>query len=119
MNLIRQNVFHIFTLALFSGLLVHSWYNPDPLGWAILFLLINLNAVLFILSKPLTMISWITIVVGILGILMSTPQLISIGIDYVGGVSDAGPANHQTIRSALYFTLSAIFSFLQIHRIIR
>lgn len=119
MNLIRQNVFHIFTLILFSGLLVHSWYNPDPLGWAILFLLINLNAVLFILSKPLTMISWITIVVGILGVLMSTPQLISMCFDYLGGVSEAEPASDETIRSSLYFTLSAIFSFLQIHRIIR
>lgn len=119
MNLIRQNVFHIFTLTLFSGLLVHSWSNPAPLGWAILFLLINFNAVLFIFSKPLTMISWVTIVVGILGVLMSTPQLITIGFDYLGGTQDAESASDETIRSALYFSLAAIFSFLQIHRVIR
>ena len=118
MNLIRQNVFHIFTRALFTGMLVHSWYNPDALGWTILFLLINLNAVLFILSRPRAMIAWVTILVGILGLLMSTPQLVSIGIDHMGGKPDLPKDSAETIRSAIYFTVSALFSFLQIHRII-
>ena len=119
MNLFRKNVFHIFTLALFAGLMVHSWFNPDTLGWAILFLLIMSNAVLFIIHKPVTMISWITIVIGILGILMSVPELISSGIRYLNEQTVAVNSGEQSFRPALYFSISTLFSFLQIHRIIR
>lgn len=119
MNLIRKNVFHIFTLTLFAVLLVHSWYIPDTLGWAFLFLLIMLNAALFILHKPVSMISWITIIVGILGLLMSMPELVSMVIDYLSSKTDGVQSDLQALRPALYFTISTMFSFLQILRIIR
>ena len=119
MNLFRKNVFHIFTLTLFMGLLVHCWYNPDTLGWAVLFLLIMLNAVLFIIHKPVSMISWITIVIGILGILMSIPDIISSGIRYFNDQPAGTTPGDQSFPPALYFSISTLFSFLQIHRIIR
>lgn len=119
MKLIRQNVFHIFTVITFSGLLFHSRESTDTLGWGLLFLLIMLNAIFFILKKPISMISWITIVVGILGMIMCLPELLSGTIDYLKGTSDTKLRDAWTYHPAWYFTTTIFFSFFQIVKLIR
>src|SRR5690606_42061197 len=113
MNLFRKNVLHIFTLTLFTGLLVHSWFNPDTLGWAVLFTLIMSNAVLFIIHKPVSMISLITIVIGILGILMSISDIISSCIRYFNDQSTGTSPGEQPFIPSLYFSISTPFSSSQ------
>lgn len=119
MQPIRQNALHIVTLLLFTGLLVHCTRQPHHLGWVVLFLMIELNAFLFILYKPFTTIAWITIMVGILGLIMSTPQLVSLAMEHIKGEPHPGKDRLEIIRSAVYFSASALFSFIQINRIIR
>lgn len=119
MHLFRRKIFHFITISLFTGLFIHSWDSQDVLGWAILFLLIILNAILFIVARPVSMLSWITIVVGILGIIMSLPELVATGMEYLEGSPDKNRSGMESCQSALYFTVSAIFSYLQLHRTFR
>lgn len=119
MKLIRKNVFHIFTVMTFSGLLFHCRESPDTLGWGILFLLIILNAVFFIFKKPISMISWITILVGILGIIMCMPEIISSGISYLQGTTETQLQDAWTYHPAWYFMATIFFSFFQIIKLIR
>lgn len=119
MNLIRHNIFHIVTVLLFTGLIFHSSQSSDALGWSALFILIIFNAVLFILKKPLSMISWFVIVIGILGLLMCLPYLFTAGIEYFKGKSVTGIRPANLLETVGYFFTSLVFSLFQIRRLIR
>ncbi len=119
MKLVRQNVFHILTVMTFSGLLFHSRHSPDTLGWTILFFLIILNAVFFIFKRPISIISWITIVIGILGIIMCLPGIISDGMNYFQASPTTQLRDAWTFYPASYFMVTVFFSFFQIIKLIR
>lgn len=119
MHLLRKNIFHIFTVLLFAGLIVHSRQSPDTLGWMVLFLLVIFNAVLFILKKPISMISWFAIVIGILGTIMTMPALIKIGIEYISDNSGSEISETWAFEPAIYFMTTILFSLMQIVRLMR
>ncbi len=119
MNLIRKNIFHILTVMLFAGLIFHSRQSPDTLGWMVLFLLVIFNAVLFILKKPISMISWFAIVIGILGALMTMPALIKTGMQYMTDHTGTGMSEIWAFNPAIYFMTTILFSLLQIVRLMR
>jgi len=82
-------------------------------------MLVIVNAVLFILKKPVSMISWFAIVIGILGILMTMPALIKVGIEYMTESANTRPSELWAFHPAIYFMATILFSLLQILRLLK
>lgn len=113
---IQHNKIHILTILFCAGLMIWIRHHPDSIVWMLLFLSIAINAVLFMTGHGILFISWLAMIIGILGIIMSLPHLWEWSFLQI---RESAPAAipFVGIQSLLYFLATIFFSAVQAFRL--
>lgn len=91
-------------------------HHPDSVIWTLLLLAIMINALLFMTDRGILFISWLAMIIGILGMIMSLPPLLEWSFLQIRE-STPQVIPFTGIQSFLYFLVTIFFSAIQAFRL--